>query len=70
MQPSSEARFSTMGRATASTIGTMLLQSRFRSSSNPDIPGAPPSPEDAEVNHILNSKVGVCVCVRRPLWGS
>uniref|UniRef100_A0A8C5CC66 Dedicator of cytokinesis 8 n=1 Tax=Gadus morhua TaxID=8049 RepID=A0A8C5CC66_GADMO len=56
VQPSSEARFSTMGRATASTIGTMLLQSRFRSSSNPDIPGAPPSPEDAEVNHILNSK--------------
>ncbi|XP_059909470.1 dedicator of cytokinesis protein 8 [Gadus macrocephalus] len=56
VQPSSEARFSTMGRATASTIGTMLLQSRIRSSSNPDIPGAPPSPEDAEVNHILNSK--------------
>ncbi|CAL8344956.1 unnamed protein product [Lota lota] len=54
--PCAEARFNTMGRATASTVGTMLLQSRIRSSSNPDIPGPQPSPEDAEVNHILTSK--------------
>uniref|UniRef100_A0A672HCM0 Dedicator of cytokinesis 8 n=1 Tax=Salarias fasciatus TaxID=181472 RepID=A0A672HCM0_SALFA len=33
-----EGRYSTMGRATAATVGNMLLQSRVRSSSNPDIP--------------------------------
>uniref|UniRef100_A0A8C2Q689 Dedicator of cytokinesis 8 n=1 Tax=Cyprinus carpio TaxID=7962 RepID=A0A8C2Q689_CYPCA len=47
-----ESRYSTLTRATATTVGFMLLQSRIRSSSNPDIP-APQSPEDAEVNNIL-----------------
>uniref|UniRef100_A0A8B9K2Y7 Dedicator of cytokinesis 8 n=1 Tax=Astyanax mexicanus TaxID=7994 RepID=A0A8B9K2Y7_ASTMX len=50
------SRYSTMGRATATAVGTMLLQSRIRSSSNPDIP-APQSPEDAEVKNILAGKV-------------
>uniref|UniRef100_A0A8C7ME32 Dedicator of cytokinesis 8 n=1 Tax=Oncorhynchus kisutch TaxID=8019 RepID=A0A8C7ME32_ONCKI len=44
---------STMGRASASTVGAMLLQSRLRSSSNPDIP-APHSAEDTEVKNILS----------------
>uniref|UniRef100_A0A7N5ZXF3 Dedicator of cytokinesis 8 n=1 Tax=Anabas testudineus TaxID=64144 RepID=A0A7N5ZXF3_ANATE len=35
----------------------MLLQSRVRSSSNPDIPAPHTSDEDAEVNSILSSKV-------------
>uniref|UniRef100_A0A8B9K2U0 Dedicator of cytokinesis 8 n=1 Tax=Astyanax mexicanus TaxID=7994 RepID=A0A8B9K2U0_ASTMX len=52
---SQESRYSTMGRATATAVGTMLLQSRIRSSSNPDIP-APQSPEDAEVKNILAGK--------------
>ncbi|RXN18411.1 dedicator of cytokinesis 8 isoform X1 [Labeo rohita] len=47
-----ESRYSTLTRATATTVGYMLLQSRIRSSSNPDIP-APQSPEDTEVNNIL-----------------
>uniref|UniRef100_A0A674A9P0 Dedicator of cytokinesis 8 n=1 Tax=Salmo trutta TaxID=8032 RepID=A0A674A9P0_SALTR len=51
--PPTEGRYSTMGRASATTVGTMLLQSRIRSSSNPDIP-APHSPEDTEVNNILS----------------
>uniref|UniRef100_A0AAR2LG32 Dedicator of cytokinesis 8 n=1 Tax=Pygocentrus nattereri TaxID=42514 RepID=A0AAR2LG32_PYGNA len=49
-------RYSTMGRATATAVGTMLLQSRIRSSSNPDIP-APHSAEDAEVKNIMVGKV-------------
>uniref|UniRef100_A0A8C8DWN4 Dedicator of cytokinesis 8 n=1 Tax=Oryzias sinensis TaxID=183150 RepID=A0A8C8DWN4_9TELE len=52
-----ESRYSTMGRATAANVGSMLLQSRIRSSSNPDIPGPHNSAEDAEVNNILSSKV-------------
>lgn len=56
MMPSTESRYSTMGRATAASVGNMLLQSRARSSSNPDIP-APHSDEDAEVNNILSSMV-------------
>ncbi|KAF7669881.1 hypothetical protein LDENG_00100590 [Lucifuga dentata] len=53
--PSSESRYSTMGRATTATVGNMLLQSRVRSSSNPDI--APHiSAEDAEVNNIFSAK--------------
>lgn len=55
--PSAEIRYSTMGRATAATVGSMLLQSRVRSSSNPDIPAPHTSDEDAEVNSILSSKV-------------
>uniref|UniRef100_A0A3Q3MR76 Dedicator of cytokinesis 8 n=1 Tax=Labrus bergylta TaxID=56723 RepID=A0A3Q3MR76_9LABR len=51
--PSSESRYSTMGRATAATVGSMLLQSRIRSSSNPDIPAPHNSAEDAEVKNIL-----------------
>lgn len=46
-----------MGRATAATVGSMLLQSRIRSSSNPDIPGPQMSAEDAEVKNILSAKV-------------
>uniref|UniRef100_A0A4W6C3P6 Dedicator of cytokinesis 8 n=1 Tax=Lates calcarifer TaxID=8187 RepID=A0A4W6C3P6_LATCA len=40
-----------------STVGSMLLQSRVRSSSNPDIPGPHTSAEDAEVKSILSAKV-------------
>ncbi|XP_037633423.1 dedicator of cytokinesis protein 8 isoform X1 [Sebastes umbrosus] len=54
--PSAESRYSTMGRATAATVGSMLLQSRIRSSSNPDIPAPHTSAEDAEVNEILSAK--------------
>lgn len=57
MMPSAESRYSTMGRATAATVGSMLLQSRLRSSSNPDIPGPHTSAEDAEVKNILSFKV-------------
>uniref|UniRef100_A0A671L795 Dedicator of cytokinesis 8 n=1 Tax=Sinocyclocheilus anshuiensis TaxID=1608454 RepID=A0A671L795_9TELE len=46
------SRYSTLTRATANTVGFMLLQSRIRSTSNPDIP-APQSPEDTEVSNIL-----------------
>uniref|UniRef100_A0A3B4DSA7 Dedicator of cytokinesis 8 n=1 Tax=Pygocentrus nattereri TaxID=42514 RepID=A0A3B4DSA7_PYGNA len=53
--PHQESRYSTMGRATATAVGTMLLQSRIRSSSNPDIP-APHSAEDAEVKNIMVGK--------------
>ncbi|KAK7934281.1 hypothetical protein WMY93_005177 [Mugilogobius chulae] len=49
-------RFSTMGRATAASVGSMLLQSRIRSSSNPDIPGPHNSAEDNEVQNILLAK--------------
>lgn len=55
--PSAESRYSTMGRATAATVGSMLLQSRIRSSSNPDIPGPHNSAEDDEVKNILSAKV-------------
>uniref|UniRef100_A0A669B5Y8 Dedicator of cytokinesis 8 n=1 Tax=Oreochromis niloticus TaxID=8128 RepID=A0A669B5Y8_ORENI len=51
------SRYSTMGRATAATVGSMLLQSRIRSSSNPDIPGPHNSAEDDEVKNILSAKV-------------
>uniref|UniRef100_A0A3Q1EPX0 Dedicator of cytokinesis 8 n=1 Tax=Acanthochromis polyacanthus TaxID=80966 RepID=A0A3Q1EPX0_9TELE len=51
-----ESRYSTMGRATAATVGNMLLQSRVRSSSNPDIPAPHTSAEDAEVKNILSAK--------------
>lgn len=57
MIPTAESRYSTMGRATAATVGNMLLQSRVRSSSNPDIPAPHTTDEDAEVNNILSSKV-------------
>uniref|UniRef100_A0A7N6A649 Dedicator of cytokinesis 8 n=1 Tax=Anabas testudineus TaxID=64144 RepID=A0A7N6A649_ANATE len=56
VQNAAEIRYSTMGRATAATVGSMLLQSRVRSSSNPDIPAPHTSDEDAEVNSILSSK--------------
>uniref|UniRef100_A0A7N6AHZ5 Dedicator of cytokinesis 8 n=1 Tax=Anabas testudineus TaxID=64144 RepID=A0A7N6AHZ5_ANATE len=42
--------------AGTATVGSMLLQSRVRSSSNPDIPAPHTSDEDAEVNSILSSK--------------
>ncbi|CAB1320056.1 unnamed protein product [Coregonus sp. 'balchen'] len=53
--PPTEGRYSTMGRASATTVGAMLLQSRLRSSSNPDIP-APLSTENTEVINILSAK--------------
>uniref|UniRef100_A0A8C4EXQ3 Dedicator of cytokinesis 8 n=1 Tax=Dicentrarchus labrax TaxID=13489 RepID=A0A8C4EXQ3_DICLA len=40
----------------AATVGSMLLQSRIRSSSNPDIPGPHNSAEDIEVKNILSAK--------------
>uniref|UniRef100_A0A8C6V289 Dedicator of cytokinesis 8 n=1 Tax=Neogobius melanostomus TaxID=47308 RepID=A0A8C6V289_9GOBI len=52
-----ESRFSTMGRATAATVGSMLLQSRIRSSSNPDIPAPHTSVEDTEVQNIFLAKM-------------
>lgn len=55
--PSAEGRYSTMGRATAASVGNMLLQSRIRSSSNPDIPAPHSSTEDNEVADILCFKV-------------
>uniref|UniRef100_A0A4W5JUQ9 Dedicator of cytokinesis 8 n=1 Tax=Hucho hucho TaxID=62062 RepID=A0A4W5JUQ9_9TELE len=54
--PPTEGRYSTMGRVSATTVGAMLLQSRLRSSSNPDIP-APHCAEDTEVKNILSAKV-------------
>ncbi|XP_054628714.1 dedicator of cytokinesis protein 8 isoform X2 [Dunckerocampus dactyliophorus] len=56
MMPSTESRYSTMGRASAASVGNMLLQSRIRSSSNPDIPAPQLPAEDAEVKHILAAK--------------
>ncbi|XP_075905606.1 dedicator of cytokinesis protein 8 isoform X1 [Nelusetta ayraudi] len=53
---SAEGRYSTMGRATAASVGNMLLQSRIRSSSNPDIPAPHSSAEDNEVTDILSFK--------------
>ncbi|XP_053727876.1 dedicator of cytokinesis protein 8 isoform X2 [Synchiropus splendidus] len=53
---SAEGRYSTMGRATAASVGNMLLQSRIRSSSNPDIPAPHTSAEDQEVKNILSAK--------------
>lgn len=46
-----------MGRATATSVGNMLLQSRMRSSSNPNIPSPQTSAEDTEVNNIMSFKV-------------
>lgn len=57
LMSSVESRYSTMGRATAATVGSMLLQSRVRSSSNPDIPVPHTSAEDTEIKNILSSKV-------------
>ncbi|XP_028849736.1 dedicator of cytokinesis protein 8 isoform X2 [Denticeps clupeoides] len=48
-------RYSTLGRSSATAMGNMLLQSRVRSSSNPDIP-TPPTQEDNEVTHIFSGK--------------
>uniref|UniRef100_A0A8D0CCC9 Dedicator of cytokinesis 8 n=1 Tax=Scleropages formosus TaxID=113540 RepID=A0A8D0CCC9_SCLFO len=48
-------RYNTMGRATATAVGSKLLQSRILSSSNPDI-HAQHGVEDTEVKNILNSK--------------
>ncbi|KAL4630060.1 dedicator of cytokinesis protein 8 isoform X3 [Arapaima gigas] len=50
-----ENRYNTMGRATATTVGSKLLQSRILSSSNPDI-HAPQGAEDAEVKNIMNAR--------------
>uniref|UniRef100_A0A3Q2YBK9 Dedicator of cytokinesis 8 n=1 Tax=Hippocampus comes TaxID=109280 RepID=A0A3Q2YBK9_HIPCM len=64
VMPSTESRYSTMGRASAATVGSMLLQSRIRSSSNPDIPAPHSLTEDAEVRHILAAKVCPSYCNR------
>uniref|UniRef100_A0A672GUP4 Dedicator of cytokinesis 8 n=1 Tax=Salarias fasciatus TaxID=181472 RepID=A0A672GUP4_SALFA len=63
-----EGRYSTMGRATAATVGNMLLQSRVRSSSNPDIPAPSTSAEDAEVRNILAAKVLVSLSQAATRW--
>lgn len=55
--PSSDSRYMTIGPATAARVGSMLLQSRARSSSNPDIPAQQASDEDAEIKDILSAKV-------------
>lgn len=57
MTHTAESRYSTMGRATAASVGNMLLHSRVRSSSNPDIPAPHSSAEDSEVSNILSFKV-------------
>uniref|UniRef100_A0AAX7VL64 Dedicator of cytokinesis 8 n=1 Tax=Astatotilapia calliptera TaxID=8154 RepID=A0AAX7VL64_ASTCA len=62
------SRYSTMGRATAATVGSMLLQSRIRSSSNPDIPGPHNSAEDDEVKNILSAKVLLSPCCTRLMY--
>ncbi|KAJ8285221.1 hypothetical protein GJAV_G00023710 [Gymnothorax javanicus] len=49
-----EVRYNTLGRTSAMTVGSRLLMSRIRSSSNPDIPA--PQSADEEVNAILSSK--------------
>ncbi|XP_035235838.1 dedicator of cytokinesis protein 8 isoform X2 [Anguilla anguilla] len=49
-----EVRYNTLGRTSAMTVGSRLLMSRIRSTSNPDIP-APPS-ADEEVDSILSGK--------------
>ncbi|XP_027889254.1 dedicator of cytokinesis protein 8 isoform X1 [Xiphophorus couchianus] len=54
--PSSDSRYMTIGPATAARVGSMLLQSRIRSSSNPDIPAQQASDEDAEIKDILSAK--------------
>uniref|UniRef100_A0A3Q2PRN9 Dedicator of cytokinesis 8 n=1 Tax=Fundulus heteroclitus TaxID=8078 RepID=A0A3Q2PRN9_FUNHE len=51
-------RYMTIGPATAARVGCMLLQSRVRSSSNPDIPAQQASDEDAEINEILSKQLG------------
>lgn len=56
-----EARYYTMGRASASTVGSKLLQSRVLSSSNPDIP-APQAAADQEVQNIMTPKVAQFYC--------
>ncbi|MEQ2206131.1 hypothetical protein XENOCAPTIV_023714, partial [Xenoophorus captivus] len=53
--PSSDSRYMTIGPATAARVGSMLLQSRIRSSSNPDIPAQQASDEDAEITGILSA---------------
>ncbi|XP_066567304.1 dedicator of cytokinesis protein 8 isoform X2 [Amia ocellicauda] len=50
-----ESRYNTIGRASASSVGSKLLQSRVLSSSNPDIP-APQAADDEEVKNILAAK--------------
>ncbi|XP_041104640.1 dedicator of cytokinesis protein 8-like isoform X1 [Polyodon spathula] len=50
-----EARYYTMGRASASAVGSKLLQSRVLSSSNPDIP-ALQAAADQEVQDIMTPK--------------
>lgn len=52
-----ESRYSTMGRASATSVGNILLHSRMRSSSNPNIPSSQTSAEDFEVNSIMSFKV-------------
>ncbi|KAG5841269.1 hypothetical protein ANANG_G00197760 [Anguilla anguilla] len=49
-----EVRYNTLGRTSAMTVGSRLLMSRIRSTSNPDIPGPPSA--DEEVDSILSGK--------------
>ncbi|XP_061116717.1 dedicator of cytokinesis protein 8 [Conger conger] len=52
--PAPDVRYNTVGRSSAATVGSRLLMSRHRSSSNPDIPV--PQNADDEVDSILSSK--------------
>ncbi|XP_056378742.1 dedicator of cytokinesis protein 8 isoform X2 [Hyla sarda] len=50
-----DIRYNTVGRTSASTVGSKLVQSRTMSSSNPDIAGMQSA--DEEVRSIMSSKV-------------
>ncbi|XP_018426758.1 PREDICTED: dedicator of cytokinesis protein 8 [Nanorana parkeri] len=58
----SDTRYNTVGRTTASAVGSKLLQSRTMSSSNPDIAGMQSA--DEEVKNIMSSKVSHRTCNR------
>ncbi|XP_053322371.1 dedicator of cytokinesis protein 8 isoform X2 [Spea bombifrons] len=51
-----ELRYNTVGRTSAATVGSKLIQSRAISTSNPDIPGMQ-NAADEEVKTIMSNKV-------------
>ncbi|XP_072260292.1 dedicator of cytokinesis protein 8 isoform X2 [Pyxicephalus adspersus] len=58
----SDMRYNTVGRTTATAVGSKLVQSRTMSSSNPDIAGIQSA--DEEVKNIMSSKVSGRTCNR------
>ncbi|XP_068092049.1 dedicator of cytokinesis protein 8 isoform X2 [Hyperolius riggenbachi] len=58
----SDVRYNTVGRTTAATVGSKLMQSRTISSSNPDLAGMQSA--DEEVKNIMSSKVAHRTCNR------